>query len=476
MSRRDYNPHGYQALITDHILNNERCAIWSFMGSGKTVSTYTALDALILAGEQEPKLVVGPLRVARDTWPDEARKWKHLREISVMPIIGSEAERRMALKHDASVYTVNFDNVAWLVEHFGERWPFKTVVWDESTRLSGFRLKQGTQQARAMGRVAHTEVKRFIELTGTPAPNGLQKLWGQMWFLDGGKRLGRTYTNFMERWFAYQRVVNPTTHQPEIKQIILPFAQEQIQNAIRDLCITIDAKDWFDLDEPIVNNVYVELPVKARIKYREMEKDMFTQIEGRDVEAFGAAARTMKCLQLANGAVYVDPVADSDAHIRSKEWREVHDAKLAALDSIVEESNGMPLMVVYEFKSDLARLRKAFPKGVVLGDRDGLAAFKAGHAPMGFAHPASLGHGVDGLQNVTNTIVFFGHNWNLETYMQIIERIGPVRQMQAGFERPVFIYHIIARDTVDELVMARRESKREVQDILLEAMKHRGIR
>lgn len=467
LERRIYTPYGYQAMITQHILENPRCAVWSFMGSGKTVSSYTAIDALHLVGETDPVLVIGPLRVARDTWPDEVRKWQHLSGITVMPIVGSEGERRMALRHKADVYTINFENIEWLVEFYGERWPFKTVIWDESTRLSGFRLKQGTRQARAIGRIAHTKAKRFIELTGTPAPNGLAKLWGQIWMLDGGKRLGRTYESFRQRWF--QKSFDGYSIDP------LPFAQEQIQDVLRDLCITIDAKDWFDLDEPIVINRYVDLPVKARIKYREMEKDMFTQIEGRDCEAFGAAARTMKCLQLANGAVYVDPDADSDLHSKSKEWRELHDAKLQELDSIVEEANGMPLMVVYEFKSDLARLRKAFPKGVVLGERDGLAAFKAGRAQMGFAHPASLGHGVDGLQNVTNTIVFFGHNWNLETYMQIIERIGPVRQMQAGFDRLVFVYHIIARDTVDEMVMARRESKRSVQDILLRAMKRGRI-
>lgn len=463
--RRIFTPRGYQDLIESHILEHQRCAIWSFMGSGKTVATYTALDKLYMCGETRPTLVVGPLRVARDTWPNEVRKWQHLSGMSVMPIVGSEAERRMALKHDCNVYTVNFENVEWLVDLFGERWPFRTVVWDESTRLSGFRLRQGTRQARAIGRVAHTKIKRFVELTGTPAPNGLQKLWGQLWFIDGGQRLGRTFESFKQRWF--QKSYDGFGLMP------LPSAQEQIQDLVRDVCMSVDAKDWFDLKEPIVNNVYVDLPIKARIKYKEMEADMFTQIEGRDCEAFGAAARTNKCLQLANGAVYVDHDADSDAHPRAKEWREVHDVKLQALDSIVEETNGATLMVVYEFKSDLARLRKAYPKGVVLGDRDGEMAFKAGNAPIGFAHASSVGHGVDGFQNVCYTIVFFGHNWNLETFMQIIERIGPVRQLQAGFDRRVLIYHIIACDTVDEDVMARRESKRSVQEILLESAKRR---
>lgn len=463
MTRRDYTPHGYQAMITQHILENPRCAAWSFMGSGKTVATYTAVDALHLVGETDPVLVVAPLRVAKTTWPNEARKWSHLKNISVLPIVGSEAERRITMKHDASVYTINFENVPWLVERLGERWPFKTVIWDESTRLSGFRLRQGTQQARALGRVAHTKIKRFVELTGTPAPNGLQKLWGQMWFLDAGQRLGRTYDSFRQRWF--QKSFDGFSVDP------LPFAQEQIQDKLRDLCITIDAKDWFDLDEPIVTNVYVDLPVKARVKYREMEREMFTQIEGRDVEAFNAAVRTNKCLQLANGAAYVDPAADADTHPKAKEWREIHDVKLAALESIVEEANGAPVLVSYEFKSDLARILKAFPKARVFdADPQTENDWNAGKIPILVAHPASAGHGLN-LQDGGNIIVFFGHNWNLEQYMQIIERIGPVRQKQSGHDRPVFIYHIIARDTVDELVMARRESKRSVQDILLQAMK-----
>jgi hypothetical protein len=216
------------------------------------------------------------------------------------------------------------------------------------------------------------------------------------------------------------------------------------------------------------------MPLSARLRYREMEKAMFVELEcGRTSEAFNAAAKTSKCLQLANGAIYVDPDVENDSHPKAKEWRQVHDAKLEALESIISEANGAAVIVVYEFKSDLARLQKAFQKGVVLGTDSGLAKFKAGKAQIGFAHPASIGHGVDGLQNITNIMIFFGHNWNLGTHLQIVERIGPVRQMQAGFNRNVFLYFILARDTLDEAVVERRASKREVQDILLEAMKRR---
>lgn len=463
---RTFGPHPYQSLIIDHIHQHDRCAVWAGMGMGKTVATATALAACYHLGDDYPTLIVAPLRVARDTWPDEFKKWSHLSSFGVMPIIGSEQERRFALRRDVPFYTVNYENLPWLVEHFGERWPYRRVVADESTKLKGFRLKQGGQRAQALGRVAHTKIKQFIELTGTPSPNGLADLWGQGWFLDAGARLGRTYKAFRQRWF--QKSFDGYSVDP------LPFAQEQIQDKLKDLCITIDPKDWFDIREPIISKIFVDLPPKARIKYREMEREMFTQLEGRDVEAFNAAARTQKCLQLANGAAYVDPLAGSDDHRKSKEWRTVHDEKLDALEDVVEEAAGMPVLVAYEFRSDLARIKARFKDAVDISTTDGLRRFKEGKVLIGCAHPASMGHGIDGLQYVTNIACFFGHNWNLEYYQQIIERIGPMRQLQAGLDRAVFLYFIIARDTVDEEVIARRETKRKVQDLLLDAMKRRG--
>jgi len=452
-----FTPREYGALITNHVLETPRCGVWAGMGMGKTVSTLNAVDVIQMV-EPEPVLVVAPLRVARSTWPDEARKWTHLRHLSVMPIVGSEQERKMALRHDAAIYTVNYENLPWLVEHWGERWPYRTVVLDESTKVKGFRLRQGAQRAKALGRVAHTKVKRLVELTGTPSPNGLQDLWGQAWFIDAGQRLGRTYDAFKQRWFraSYDGFgVEP-----------LPHAQAEIQEKLRDVCLTVDARDWFDLREPIVNNIFVELPTAARRLYRDMEKKMFMELEsGHEVEAFNAAARTIKCLQIANGAAYVGESND--------EWKDLHDVKLQALEEVIEEAAGAPVLVAYHFKSDLARLRRAFRQGRVLdADPQTMRDWNAGRIPVLFAHPASAGHGLN-LQDGGNILVFFGHWWNLEERLQIIERIGPTRQMQAGHDRPVFIHNIIARDTVDELVIERVETKREVQDILLDAMKTR---
>jgi SNF2 family DNA or RNA helicase len=459
MTARPFTPRPYQEQIIDRVLEHKRCAIWAGMGMGKTSSTLTAMDTLQLV-EPGPVLVLAPLRVASSTWPDEVAKWGHLRDLPVAAVVGSPEQRRRALAADAAVYTTNYDNLPWLVETLGDRWPFRTVVADEATRLKSFRLRQGGVRAQALAKVAWSKVERFVELTGTPSPNGLQDLWGQVWFLDKGVRLGRTFQSFIDRWF--QLVPGGDGYQ-QIKP--LPHAQAEIQERLADLCLSLDARDHFDISEPIVNVVRVELPKRARELYRAMEREMFMQIGEHEVEAFSAAARTIKCLQLANGAAYTD---DQGA------WTEVHDAKLQALESIVAESGDMPVLVAYHFKSDLARLQKAFPRGRVLDkDPQTIRDWNAGRIPMLFAHPASAGHGLN-LQDGGNILAFFGLWWSLEERLQIIERIGPTRQAQAGHDRPVFIYNIVAKDTVDELVLARVDTKREVQDLLLEAMKQRG--
>lgn len=477
MSRKLFTPRPYGLLVRSHVLDVARAGVWAGMGMGKTSETLTALDILELV-EPGPSLVTAPLRVAQSTWPDEAAKWDHLHNIDVTPIVGDLKARERALLRafdfSASVFTVNYENLPWLVdtlEAWKRPWPFRKVVADESTKLKGWRGSNqvstkgkefvraaGAQRSRALARVAHKNVRHFIELTGTPSPNGLQDLWGQAWFLDQGQRLGRTFDSFKQRWFR------PKHDGYGIEP--LPFAQEQIEDAMRDICLSLDARDWFDLKDPIRNTIYVDLPVGARKLYRNMEKDMFMQIGEHEVEAFNAAAKTMKCLQLANGAAYVGE--------DTSRWAEVHDAKLQALEEVLEEAAGMPVLVAYHFKSDLARLRRAFPKGRVLDtDPQTIRDWDAGKIPLLFAHPASAGHGLN-LQDGGNILVFFSVNWNLEEHQQIIERIGPTRQMQAGHNRPMFIYYILARDTVDDIVLARIETKREVQDLLLEALKRRA--
>lgn len=463
-NRKIFTPRPYQNLIIDHALQVPRSNVWAGMGMGKTVGTLSSLEALYCSGEEtQPTLVLAPLRVAASTWPDEVAKWGHLRNIEMQPIVGTAKERAAALLNsNASVFTTNYDNLVWLVEQLAGRWPFGTVIADESTRLKSFRLRQGGKRAAALAKVAHKHVHRWVNLTGTPAPNGLIDLWGQAWFVDRGDRLGRTFGAFTSRWF--NSIQFPGQQWSKLEP--WPHAQEQMQAALADVTISLDAADWFNIDDPIHNVIRVELPPKARQQYQDMEKEMFLELNGTDIEALNAAAKTVKCLQIASGAIYTDDAGS---------WAEVHDGKLQALDSIVAEAGGMPVLVAYHWKHDLERLLKAFPKGRQLdADPQTIRDWNAGKIPVLFAHPASAGHGLN-LQDGGNILVFFSHWWDLEQYQQIIERIGPTRQAQAGHRRPVWIHHIIATDTTDEMVMERRNSKREVQDILLEAMKKRGM-
>jgi SNF2 family DNA or RNA helicase len=448
-----FTPHPYQRDAMEHIYGTRRCALWMPMGGGKTVTTLTALDDLSVVEDVFPALVLAPLRVARATWPEEVAKWPHLKHLRVSVISGTPKQRERALAKDADIYCTNFDNLVWLRKELGEAWPFKTVVADEFTRLKSFRLRQGGSRARALGQVAHSHVSRFIGLTGTPAPNGVKDLWGQIWFLDQGERLGRTFSAFEQRWFrkgydGYSLV--PYDH-----------TQAEVEDKLRDICLTVKG---LDVDEPIVNPIYVDLPPMARKVYDAMEVEMFAVLNEEGVEAANAAVRTQKCLQLANGALYIDDAGN---------WEEAHAAKLDALESIIEEANGAPVLVAYNFKHDLQRLQSRFRQGRVLdADPDTIKQWNAGKIPLLFAHPASAGHGLN-LADGGNILAFFGVNWSLEEHMQIIERIGPMRQKQAGYDRPVFIYPILARGTVDDLVMERLSSKRSVQDVLLEAMKRR---
>jgi SNF2 family DNA or RNA helicase len=466
MTRIPYTPRSNQSQSTDLFLDIDRCMLFGRMGSGKTVSALTAFDALMVAGESNPALILAPKRVAQSVWPDEARKWAHLTDIEVSSVTGDEGERKAALRRQAPMYAINYDNIPWLVEQYaGKPWPFSTIIADEATRLKSMRASMqtskggkefvraaGGKRARQLARIAHSQVKRWWNLTGTPAPNGLVDLWGQMWFVDAGARLGRTFEGFRNRWF--QKSFDGYGISP------LPFADEQIHDRLRDVCLTVD----FDAETMplVINSIYVDLPAKAMTLYREMQKEMYMEIGDHKIEAFNAASRTMKCLQLANGAAYVD----KEGH-----WKEVHNAKLDALESVIQEAAGMPVLVAYHFKSDLERLKRAFPQGRELdANPQTIVEWNAGKIPVLFAHPASAGHGLN-LQDGGNILAVFGHWWDLEQYQQIVERIGPVRQAQAGHKRPVYVHHIIARDTVDELVMHRRESKRAVQDLLLEAMR-----
>jgi len=463
---RDFKPFPYQQQMVQHVLDTPRCALFAGMGMGKTSATLCAIDGLLFSGMAKKPLVIGPLRVARSTWPNETQKWKQFAHMRCSPIVGTPDERRRALATDADFYTTNYENVPRLVEQLGDEWPFDMVIADESPRLKSFRTRQGGKRAAALKHIAHEKVKRWVCLTGSPCERGLEDLWGQMWFLDEGTRLGRSYSAFENRWFGFRRVKDAVrADKSYVERVVFPHAQAEIQELLKDICLTLDPKDWFDLNEPIVRDVVVDLPPKARKHYREMEKEMFTAFLAGDAEAFNAASKTIKCLQIASGACYVGE--------DSSDWQQVHDEKLQALESIIAEANGMPVLVAYHFKPDLVRLKQRFPEARHISTARDEADFKAGRISIALVHPQSIGHGVDGFQDVTNILVFFTRWWARGPHDQLIERIGPMRQMQSGHQRPVYVYNLVAGGTVDEDVGVSIREKRSVDEVLMAAMKRR---
>ena len=467
MTRRKYTPRAFAPLAMAHMANVERSALWAKPGMGKTSITMTFLDHLHgVWGESAPTLVLAPLRVARDTWANEASKWEHLAGLEVVPIVGDAKQRAAALRRDAQVFTTNYENIVWLRQHLKEQrraWPFRTVVADESTKLKGFRLRQGGQRAQALAGIAHKDVQRWVNLTGTPASNGLEDLWGQTWFQDAGQRLGRTFSSFRERWFQPVQNGAPNDKAKQFYQWrAAEHAADEIHARLADICLTLDPKDWFDLKDPIVNVVEVNLPPSAKIKYREMERELFTMVGITEVEAFSAAAKYGKCLQMAAGAVFLEDGVT---------WVKIHDEKLDALQELVEATGDDPLLVSYHYTHEFTRIRERFPDALNLANERDLAAAQAGKGKLWLGHPASMGHGVDGLQEHCNTVVFFAQDPNLEYHDQILERVGPMRQFQAGKDRPVFLHYLVAKGTIDEVEMIRRKTKRSVQDTLMEYMK-----
>lgn len=342
----------------------------------------------------------------------------------------------------------------------------------KSLRASVRKNKQGTEfvagqggaRAKALLKVVYQhKPSRFIELSGTPASKGLQDLWGQIYFLDYGKRLGNVFEAFKNRWF--RQSYDGFSIEPQ------PFAQEQIQDQLKDICLALKSEDWFDLEKPIQRDIVIELPTEARRMYRDMERTLLAEIaNGHKIEAFNAGARTMKCRQLAAGAAYLGKPGELPG---KREWAEIHDAKLDALEEIVEECGGAPILVAYNFKSDLERLMKRFKHGRHLDNKpQTIKDWNAGKIPILFSHPESAGHGLN-LQHGGNILVYFSFDWKAEPYAQIAERIGPVRQAQAGYKRNVYIYRIIAKNTVEEDIIDVLEKNRSIEETLMNGLKRR---
>ena len=453
-----FRPHNYQRYAIQRILDQPSCALFLDMGLGKTVITLTAIVELMHNRfEVARTLVIAPLRVAETTWPDEARKWQHTRHLRMAQVLGSARLREAALRQRADVWVINRENVPWLVETLGRRWPFDMVVIDE---LSSFKSPKA-RRFRALRRVRPL-IKRIVGLTGTPAPNGLLDLWSQIYLLDQGERLGKTFSEYRGRYFEPSKWVHKegSSRPVVVDYAPRPGAEEAIYSKLSDLAVSMKAEDWLEMPERIDRVVKVPLGVRARKQYEQLERHYILELagEGAVITAGSAAALSNKLLQVANGAVY-----DEDGRVQH-----IHDAKLDALETIIEGAVGKPVFVNYAYRHDLARLRERFPEARVLDGPEAVAAWNRGEIPILLAHPASAGHGLN-LQYGGSQIVWFGLPWSLELYQQANRRI----HRQGQTER-VIVHHLVAAGTVDEDVMAVLAQKEATQDALLEAVKNRA--
>lgn len=449
VSGETYHPHPYQQEATRRIIEDSHVGLFLDMGLGKTVATLTAIEELMHDRFEVRKcLVIAPLRVASLTWSDEVNRWSHL-NLRMSKIIGTAQERLKALKADADVYTINRENVPWLVDTCADGWPFDMVVVDESSSFKNPSSKRFRALRQVLG-----EISRVVLLTGTPAPAGLPDLWSQIYLLDRGERLGRTITEFRERY------LQPGMRNGYVVYSWLPQkgAENAVYMQIDDICISMTADDWLDLPDRIDNKINVELPDKARAFYEQLKRDFVAAVKTKDapveITATSAAALSLKLLQAANGAVYGE----------DKNVFQLHDAKIDALREIVD-SAGEPIIVYYWFKHDKARLKKAFPDARELSTEQDMRDWNDGKIPVLLLHPASAGHGLN-LQKGGRIIVWFGLTWSLELYQQANARLH-----RQGQNKAVIVHHLVAKNTMDERVLQALIKKRVSQDDLIAALK-----
>lgn len=447
-----FNPWNYQQYSINHIIDHKASGLFLDMGMGKTVSTLTAIDNLIFLGEVNKVLVIAPLRVAEDTWSTEVEKWDHLKHLRISKILGTKKQRKEALMKNADIYVTNRENVDWLVSECFDSWIWDMVIIDE---LSSFKSSK-SKRFRALKKV-RPYFKRIVGLTGTPAPNSLIDLWPQIYLLDGGQRLGKTITGFKDRYFNPGRRNGYVVYNWELKE----GAEEEIQNKISDICISMKADDYLDLPERIDNKVEIFLSKKDLDTYKKLEKDLIIELGEEDITAANAAVLTNKLLQMANGAIYSE----------DKEVVNIHDEKIEKLEEIIDTSNGKSVLVFYNFKHDHNRISEMLIKKEInhqtLNTSEDIKKWNDGEIQVALLHPASAGHGLN-LQYGGNIIVWFGLTWSLELYQQANARLH-----RQGQKETVIIHHLIAKGTVDEDVMNALANKEINQNMLLEAVKAR---
>ena len=445
-------PHGYQQYAIQYIETHPIAAVLLDMGLGKTSITLTALNDLLFDRFLIRKvIVIAPLRVARDTWPDEIQKWEHLRSLHYSVAVGTEAERLAALKRQADIYIINRENIQWLVEESGIPFDFDMVVVDE---LSSFKNHQSKRFKALMKK--RPGVGRIVGLTGTPTGNGLMDLWAEFKLLDMGQRLGRFIGQYRTRFFLPDK----RNGQVVFSYKPLPGAEQEIYRLISDITISMKSTDHLQMPE-LVSSAYTVCLSEAEMqRYVSLKQELVLQLPDGEITAANAAALSGKLSQMANGAVY----ADDRAVIP------VHDRKLDTLEDIIESMGGKPLLVAYWFQHDLERIRERLHKLKIpfscLDSARSIRRWNAGEILVALIHPASAGHGLN-LQGGGSAIVWFGLTWSLELYQQTNARLW--RQGQRA--ETVVVQHIITKGTIDERMMKALSEKDTTQAALINAVK-----
>lgn len=447
-----YVPYEYQRTAHEWIIRHPYCCLFLDMGLGKTVTTLTALRKLMDWGEVSRVLVVAPKKVAETTWTTEAAKWDHLCDLRVVKVAGTERRRRQALETPADVFVLGRDNFVWLAGLYNGRLPFDAVVLDELTGFKG----PSSRRFKAM-RLCRKSLERVIGLTGTPAPNGLKDLWGQLCVVDGGERLGTAVTRFREAYFDCFRRNNII-----IRMTPKRGAADAIRRKIEDICLSMQSKDYLQLPPLLVHDVRVELSPAVMGDYMRFERDMVLALPecsaDKPVTAASAAALMNKLSQYANGAVY-----DDDGAVRH-----IHDEKLEALAELVEGAAGSPVLVFYQYRHDIPRILERFKdlRTAVYEGAEELHRWNAGEIDVLLAHPASTAYGLN-MQQGGHYIAWYGLGWNLELYQQANARL-----YRQGQEHPVIVYRLVCAGTVDERAAAALAGKSDMQQSLLDNLKY----
>jgi SNF2 family DNA or RNA helicase len=452
----------YQLKAINFQCSHPASALWLDMGLGKTAVTLSSIAHLTQHGFLKGTLIVAPIRVCRLVWRQEAMKWDHTKHLKFSVAVGSLDMRLRALMQSADVYLINYENLGWLAEVLqtyyikkGRALPFNGIVFDEITKCKN----SNTERVKALRKVLPYFTWR-TGLTGSPASNGYKDLHGQYLVLDDGKRLGTSKTAFKTRW--YHKI------QGTYKEVAFKDTEEGIKHLIGDMTLEMSAEDYNPLPDMIVNNVEIEMPDNIREKYEALEREFFLRLDsGAEIELFNQASLTNKLLQFSNGAVY--PVPGMPL------WEHLHDLKLDALEDILEEANGQPVLCSYAYRSDAERIMHRFKEinPINLTDCkteksliDAMARWRNGHCRLMIGHPASMGHGVDGLQSRGHILVWFGLNWSLDLYSQFNARI---RRQGQGV--PVVCHRILCKDTLDQAQGQALDEKATTESGLRKAIK-----